>query len=84
MTGYGDGEHDNARRFCDAALPYLADVFTLARYLMRMLLMPKTPCRNTICERHVRSGCCVDRLYRSGEVAALGVKLVVRFAWRVQ
>jgi RNA polymerase sigma-70 factor (ECF subfamily) len=35
MAGYPDGEHDNARRFRDAALPYLDDVFTLARYLMR-------------------------------------------------
>jgi RNA polymerase sigma-70 factor, ECF subfamily len=35
MSGYADGEHDNARRFRDAALPYLDDVFTLARYLMR-------------------------------------------------
>jgi RNA polymerase sigma-70 factor, ECF subfamily len=31
----GDGEGDKARRFRDAALPYLDDVFTLARYLMR-------------------------------------------------
>jgi RNA polymerase sigma-70 factor, ECF subfamily len=29
------GERDRARRFRDAALPYLDDVFTLARYLMR-------------------------------------------------
>src|ERR1700689_4923629 len=35
MAGYADCEHDNARRFRDAALPYLDDVFTLARYLMR-------------------------------------------------
>jgi RNA polymerase sigma-70 factor, ECF subfamily len=35
MAGYADGEHDEARRFRDAALPYLDDVFTLARYLMR-------------------------------------------------
>jgi hypothetical protein len=35
MAGYADGEHDRARRFRDAALPYLDDVFTLARYLMR-------------------------------------------------
>jgi RNA polymerase sigma-70 factor, ECF subfamily len=35
MAGYADGEHDKARRFRDAALPYLDDVFTLARYLMR-------------------------------------------------
>ena len=34
MAGYADGEHDKARRFRDAALPYLDDVFTLARYLM--------------------------------------------------
>ncbi len=31
----GDIEGDKARRFRDAALPYLDDVFTLARYLMR-------------------------------------------------
>jgi RNA polymerase sigma-70 factor (ECF subfamily) len=30
-----EGDHDKARRFRDAALPYLDDVFTLARYLMR-------------------------------------------------
>jgi RNA polymerase sigma-70 factor, ECF subfamily len=35
MAGYADGEHDKARRFRDAALPYLDDVYTLARYLMR-------------------------------------------------
>jgi len=35
MAGYADGEHDTARRFRDAALPYLDDVFTFARYLMR-------------------------------------------------
>jgi RNA polymerase sigma-70 factor (ECF subfamily) len=35
MAGYADCEHDNARRFRDAALPYLDDLFTLARYLMR-------------------------------------------------
>src|SRR6202050_3104047 len=35
MAGYADGEHDRARRFRDAALPYLDDAFTLARYLMR-------------------------------------------------
>src|ERR1700683_5457875 len=35
MAGYAGGEHDKARRFRDAALPYLDDVFTLARYLMR-------------------------------------------------
>jgi len=35
MAGYADVEHDRARRFRDAALPYLDDVFTLARYLMR-------------------------------------------------
>jgi len=35
MAGYADAEHDRARRFRDAALPYLDDVFTLARYLMR-------------------------------------------------
>jgi RNA polymerase sigma-70 factor, ECF subfamily len=35
MTGEGNGEHDRARRFHDAALPYLDDVYSLARYLMR-------------------------------------------------
>ena len=35
MTGDADAEHDRARRFRDAALPHLDDVFTLARYLMR-------------------------------------------------
>jgi hypothetical protein len=33
-TGKGD-HHDKARRFHDAALPYLDDVYTLARYLLR-------------------------------------------------
>jgi RNA polymerase sigma-70 factor (ECF subfamily) len=35
MAGDADSEHDTARRFRDAALPHLDDVFTLARYLMR-------------------------------------------------
>ena len=35
MAGDANDEHDKARRFRDAALPYLEDVFTLARYLMR-------------------------------------------------
>ena len=36
MTGDGSGDHhDNAQRFHDAALPYLDDVYTLARYLLR-------------------------------------------------
>ena len=35
MTGDGNGERDRARRFRDAALPYLDDVYSLARYLMR-------------------------------------------------
>ena len=36
MTGTGSGDHhDKARRFHDAALPYLDDVYTLARYLLR-------------------------------------------------
>lgn len=35
MAGHTDEEHDRARRFRDAALPHLDDVFTLARYLMR-------------------------------------------------
>jgi RNA polymerase sigma-70 factor, ECF subfamily len=35
MTGNANADQDKARRFRDAALPYLDDVFTLARYLMR-------------------------------------------------
>ena len=35
MTGEDNGERDRARRFRDAALPYLDDVYSLARYLMR-------------------------------------------------
>ena len=35
MTGDADAEQDKARRFRDAALPYLDDAFALARYLMR-------------------------------------------------
>jgi RNA polymerase sigma-70 factor, ECF subfamily len=36
MAGNGSGDHnDNAERFRDAALPYLDDVYTLARYLLR-------------------------------------------------
>ena len=35
MTGDANAEQDKARRFRDAALPYLDDVFALARYLMR-------------------------------------------------
>jgi RNA polymerase sigma-70 factor (ECF subfamily) len=35
MAGDAYDEHDRAQRFRDAALPYLDDVFTLARYLMR-------------------------------------------------
>jgi RNA polymerase sigma-70 factor, ECF subfamily len=35
MTGTDDVDGDKARRFRDAALPHLDDVFTLARYLMR-------------------------------------------------
>jgi len=35
MASYADDTQDRARRFRDAALPYLDDVFTLARYLMR-------------------------------------------------
>jgi len=34
-TGTGSVDGDRARRFRDAALPHLDDVFTLARYLMR-------------------------------------------------
>jgi len=30
-----DNDPDKARRFRDAALPYLDDVYTLARYLLR-------------------------------------------------
>ncbi len=35
MTTDANAEQDRARRFRDAALPYLDDVFALARYLMR-------------------------------------------------
>lgn len=35
MTGDAHDEHARARRFRDATLPHLDDVFTLARYLMR-------------------------------------------------
>jgi RNA polymerase sigma-70 factor, ECF subfamily len=35
MAGDRTAEDDRARRFRDAALPHLDDVFTLARYLMR-------------------------------------------------
>jgi RNA polymerase sigma-70 factor, ECF subfamily len=34
MAGDANDEHDRARRFRDAALPYLDDAFTLARYLL--------------------------------------------------
>src|SRR5579872_173300 len=35
MAGDEAAEHERMRRFRDAALPYLDDVFTLARYLVR-------------------------------------------------
>jgi RNA polymerase sigma factor (sigma-70 family) len=35
MAGYADDEHEKARRFRDAALPYLDDAYALARYLLR-------------------------------------------------
>ena len=36
MAGNGSGDHpDKARRFRDAALPHLDDVYTLARFLLR-------------------------------------------------
>ncbi|HWX30488.1 MAG TPA: sigma-70 family RNA polymerase sigma factor [Steroidobacteraceae bacterium] len=35
VTGKDGSEHDRAQRFHDAALPYLDDVYTLARYLLR-------------------------------------------------
>jgi RNA polymerase sigma-70 factor (ECF subfamily) len=35
MTADADAEQDKARRFRDAALPYLDEVFALARYLLR-------------------------------------------------
>lgn len=35
MTGAANDEQETARRFRDAALPHLDDVYTLARYLMR-------------------------------------------------
>jgi RNA polymerase sigma factor (sigma-70 family) len=35
MPGDANADQDKARRFRDAALPYLDDLYTLARYLMR-------------------------------------------------
>jgi len=35
MSGHAEEEQDRARRFRDAALPHLDDVYTLARYLLR-------------------------------------------------
>jgi RNA polymerase sigma-70 factor (ECF subfamily) len=35
MAGYAGDEHDKARRFRDAALPYLDDAYALAGYLLR-------------------------------------------------
>ena len=35
MTDDANADHERARRFRDAALPHLDDVFVLARYLMR-------------------------------------------------
>jgi RNA polymerase sigma-70 factor, ECF subfamily len=35
MADFAEDEQDRARRFRDAALPYLDDAYTLARYLMR-------------------------------------------------
>src|SRR5271170_7941890 len=35
MAGDANAEQDRARRFRDASLPHLDDVFALARYLMR-------------------------------------------------
>ena len=35
MAGYAGDEHDKARRFHDAALPYLDDAYALACYLLR-------------------------------------------------
>jgi RNA polymerase sigma-70 factor (ECF subfamily) len=35
MAGYAGDEHDKARRFRDAAQPYLDDAYALARYLLR-------------------------------------------------
>ncbi len=35
MAGDANDEDDRARRFRDAALPYLDDAYTLARYIMR-------------------------------------------------
>jgi RNA polymerase sigma-70 factor, ECF subfamily len=34
MVGNGSGDHDKARRFREAALPLLDEVYTLARYLL--------------------------------------------------
>ena len=35
MVGDANADHDRAQRFRDAALPYLDDVYALARFLMR-------------------------------------------------
>jgi DNA-directed RNA polymerase specialized sigma24 family protein len=67
MAGYADGEHDRARRFCDAALPYLDDVFTLARYLMRNA----TDAGDALQECYVRALHHFDR-YRGPSIIAPG------------
>ena len=46
-----DENPEKARRFREAALPYLDDAYTLARYCCAMPPMPKTRCRNVTCAR---------------------------------
>jgi hypothetical protein len=48
MANEAVAEKERMRRFRDAALPHLDDVYTLARYLMRPTT-PKTPCRSAAC-----------------------------------
>ncbi len=50
-TNMSNDDPDRARRFRDAALPYLDDVYTLARYLLRDPPTPRTRCRNVTCAR---------------------------------
>jgi hypothetical protein len=53
-AGNGSGD-DQARRFRDAALPHLDDVYTLARYLLRDGANATTQYRNAICARYAIS-----------------------------
>jgi hypothetical protein len=46
-----DDDPEKARRFREAALPYLDDAYTLARYLLATPTTPRTRCRNAICAR---------------------------------